>query len=172
MLQRHHSCNHLRNDFKLMERKKLKKYSLLGCLVFGLLIFGFVQNVPLASAAQGDIGTIIENLEFDILDGDTPDVIQISGDTFAVVYVGNTGDGILKTFTVQSDGTSLAIIDSTGTFDSGTVTNPKIIHVTGDQYLIVYSSGTQLHSAVWSITSGVVVIGLHAGFHVSRQHGC
>ena len=62
-----------------MERKKLKKHSLFGGLVFGLLIFGFVQNVPLASAAQGDIGTIIDNLEFDTSFGDTPDIIQASG---------------------------------------------------------------------------------------------
>ncbi len=62
----------------------MKKYSLLVGLVFGILFFSFVQNVPSAHAVQGDLGAIVESLDFDGTLGITPDIIQVSGDTIAI----------------------------------------------------------------------------------------
>jgi len=116
---------------------------------FGLDI---VQIYEGSSLTQGAIGAIVESLDFDGTLGATPDIIQVSGDTFAIVYVGPSNDGLLKTIRVDSSGDILTntFIDS-ATFSTGTVTNPKIVHVTGDKYLIVYGDGNNIHAATFTI---------------------
>ena len=118
---------------------ELKRYSLLTGLVFTVLIFGFIQNIPFAHAAQGDLGSIIDTLEFDTLDGITPEIIQINGNTFAVVYESTDDDGTVAAFTISTTGDiSNAILNTAVDFDTGIVSNPKIFHVTGTTYAVVY----------------------------------
>jgi len=102
-----------------------------------------------------EIGTIVESLDFDGTLGATPDIVQVSGDTFAIVYVGPNNDGFIKTIRVDSSGDILtnSVIDSE-TFSTGTVTDPKIIHVTDLKYLLVYGDGNNIHAAIYAITSG------------------
>jgi hypothetical protein len=77
-------------------------------------------------------------LEYDNVKGKTPTMVHISGDIFAIAYSGDGDDGWLKTVTINSSG----VITDTGNsleFDTDKGKTPKMIHISGDVYAIVYS---------------------------------
>ncbi len=57
--------------------------TILGIVLFSILVLG-LQNIPQASAAQGDLGSIRDTLEFDAANGVTPQIIQVNGDVFSL----------------------------------------------------------------------------------------
>jgi len=126
---------------------------ILGIVLFSILVLG-LQNIPQASAAQGDLAAVIETLEFDMADGVTPQIIQISGDMFAAVWIGTSGNGKLATFTVDNAGDVSATITggSLKTFDTGSIANPKIFHITGDKYGILFEDGANLNVRTYTIS--------------------
>ena len=131
----------------------MKKYSILTGVLFGIIIFGFVQNVPFVYAAQGDLGSIAEQFEFDESDGTTPQLIQISDTVYAVAYVGSSGDGKIATFTIAADGNIGALISgSPVTFDAGTVTEPKIFHVTESRYAVAYVESSTIKFSTFTVS--------------------
>ncbi len=92
--------------------------------------------------AVGDIGTILDTLEFDTGQGSSPSPIHISGDVYAIAYTGPGGDGWLCTITIDSAGNiSDAIIDSFE-FDESRCGQAKIIHMSGAIYAIFYTNTT------------------------------
>ena len=127
---------------------------ILGLVLFSILVLG-LQNIPQASAAQGDLGSIIDTLEFDTANGVTPQIIQVNGDFIAVVWVGTNGDGKLATFTVDNTGTISATLtaNSLKTFDTATIANPQIFHITNDKYGILFEGGANLHAATFTISN-------------------
>jgi len=137
-----------------------KKY--LGILLAITLVMGFAQYTPNAYALGG-----IEFLEFDNADGDTPDIIQIKDDMFAVVYEGSNDDGKIVTFTVSATGVvSNAVLNGgvIATFDDGTIVDPKIIHVTGEIYAVIYEDGTGIRVETIRITNaGDITVDLTDG---------
>jgi hypothetical protein len=98
---------------------------------------GFLKTVTIA--ANGDIGnSVIDTLEFDTSDCSYPDVINVSGNTYAIAYQSSGSDGFLKTMTISAAGDiSNSVID---TFEFAPVNGqePKIINVVGDTYAIAY----------------------------------
>lgn len=60
---------------------------------------GWVKTLTISS--DGTIGAVINTLEFSSTNGRTPDIIHISGATYAVVYTGDDSDGYIATFTIQ-----------------------------------------------------------------------
>jgi hypothetical protein len=99
---------------------------------------GFLKTVEILSS--GNItDTIIETLEFDTAKGKTPDIINISGDIYAIAYAGDGDDGFLKTVRIKDDGTGLKVND-TLEFDTAKGKTPDIINISGDIYAIVYAS--------------------------------
>ena len=89
--------------------------------------------------AEGDIGAVIDSLEFDTVDGTAPDIIHVSGDVYAIAYEGVEADGWLVTVEIAANGQiGAAVIDSLE-FDTVDGRQPKIIHVSGDVYAIAYS---------------------------------
>lgn len=88
--------------------------------------------------AEGDIGAVIDSLEFDALHGESPHMIDIGSGVYAIVYVGNADKGLVITVEIADDGSlPLAPID-TLEFDVTYCRTPKIINVTGNIYAIVY----------------------------------
>ena len=86
--------------------------------------------------AIGDIGSIIDTLEFDTDRGDEPDIIHISGNVYLIAYRGGAGpDGLLKTVTIESNGTIGSIID-TLQFETLYGLNPILAHISGDVYIV------------------------------------
>jgi hypothetical protein len=98
---------------------------------------GFLKTVSIA--ANGDIGnSVIDTLEFDTLDCAYPNIINISGNVYAVAYSGSGNDGFLKTMTISAAGDiSNSVIDSFE-FDPANGEEPQIIYVGKNVYAIVY----------------------------------
>jgi hypothetical protein len=88
-----------------------------------------------------DVGIIadntLDNMIFDSMRCEHPNIIHIGGRVFAVVYRGNTADGWLKSFRIGNNGNISDTIDEGEYFDTYCL-NPEIIHVNGDTYAIVY----------------------------------
>jgi hypothetical protein len=87
--------------------------------------------------------TVTDSLDFASSNGYKPDIIHISGNTYAVVYRGTGSDGYVSSLTVDSSGMiSNSLIDRM-TFDNTNGFEPNIIHVNGNIYAIAYRSAHQ-----------------------------
>ena len=98
---------------------------------------GFLKTVTIA--ANGDIGnSAIDTLEFDTNDGAYPYIMNISGNTYAIVYTGSNNDGFIKTMTISSAGDISNSVISSYEFDTTNGQEPQIIHITGNTFAIAY----------------------------------
>jgi len=88
----------------------------------------------------GNIGGIIDTLEFDGADGFLPCIIHVTGNIFAIAYWQGIGtdDGIVATVNIDNLGNIGAAAIDTLTFDAVRGRYPDIIHVSGDIYAIAY----------------------------------
>ena len=113
--------------------------------------------------ANGIFGAILDNLvDYDIRGG-YPDVIHVSGDVYAVSCWGTLQDGMLYTFSIDSDG-AITIIDNFP-FDGGFhATYHSIIHISGDYYAIAYSGADE---DGWLCTVTITSAGVIGGAVVS-----
>ena len=99
---------------------------------------GFLKTVEIASS--GEIrDEELDSLEFDTSNGETPDIIGISGDVYAIAYEGNGSDGFLKTVTIATDGQITDPVVDTLEFDTSQGKEPNIISISGDVYAIAYA---------------------------------
>ena len=97
---------------------------------------GILKTVEIASNGQ-ITGSTIDSLEFDTYGRDTK-IIHINGTVYAIVYRGPGEDGFVKTVEIASDGQITNSIIDTLEFDTSYGYEPKIIHINGDFYAIVY----------------------------------
>jgi len=81
--------------------------------------------------------SVINTLEFDTANGMEPDIINVSGSVYAIVYAGVGNDGFVKTVTVNSSGVISAVIDVLE-YDTLNGFSSSIIHVSGDIYAVAY----------------------------------
>ena len=99
---------------------------------------GFLKTVTITSG--GDIAAdITDTLEFDISNCAYPDIIHISGDTYAITYQGTGNDGFLATMTVTATGEISASTIDTFEFDTVSGQEPRIIHIKDNVYAIAYA---------------------------------
>ena len=96
---------------------------------------GFLKTVNIMR--DGTIGLVIDTLEFDTDFSLNPDIINVSGNVFAISYQGDDSDGVLKTFIIRDDGTISSVID-TLEFDAANGTDPDIINLSENVFAIVY----------------------------------
>jgi hypothetical protein len=98
---------------------------------------GWVKTVNID--ADGIIAdTAIDVLEFDNRDGYTPDIIHVSGNTYAIAYRSSGNDGFIKTVSIAASGDiSNSVIDALE-FDNRNCYEPRIIQVSGSVYAIAY----------------------------------
>ncbi|MFC1903267.1 hypothetical protein ACFLW9_00050 [Chloroflexota bacterium] len=94
----------------------------------GVLGDGFLITVEIATSGL-ITDTIIDTLEFDTLDGHTPNIIHTSGDMFAIAYEGDASDGFLKTVEIATSGLITDTAIDTLEFDIGSGFTPNIIHL-------------------------------------------
>lgn len=86
----------------------------------------------------GNVGPVLDTLEFDNVNGSTPYLIYISGNIYAIAYWNTTSsDGIVKTVPIDAAGNIGAVID-TFVFDAAQGWVPAIIHVSGNVFAIAY----------------------------------
>lgn len=99
---------------------------------------GFLLTISIE--IDGDIGAaVIDTIEFDTGFCEEPNIIHISGSTFAIVYKGPDSDGFLKTVSINSVGDIGASALDTFEFETTQGLEPRIIHVSGYVYSIAYT---------------------------------
>ncbi|MFC1908926.1 hypothetical protein ACFLXD_03570, partial [Chloroflexota bacterium] len=80
------------------------------------------------------LDTVVDTLEFDIVNGVEPSIIDVSGNIFAIAYSGPGSDGFLMTMEVNSGGqTTTTVIDNLE-FDATNGGEPELLRVSGDVY--------------------------------------
>ena len=94
--------------------------------------------------AVGDITDVIDSLEFDNANGEYPDIINISGEVYALVYEAASGAIKVVTVKITVAGGISTVID-TETIDAGPTVSapaPKIIFHPGssDKYIIAWTA--------------------------------
>jgi len=99
---------------------------------------GYLKTIDIATDGQ-ITDTVIDMLEFDILQGNTPGMVPISGDVYAIAYAGDGDVGILKTVEIATDGQITDIVVDTLEFDSLAGKTPHMVHVSGDVYAVAYA---------------------------------
>jgi len=98
---------------------------------------GFLKTVEI-STSGAITNTVIDTLEFDTNNGKTPFIQHISGDVYAIAYEGQANDGFLITVVIATNGVITNTVIDTYEFDSGQGKTPRILHISGDVYAIVY----------------------------------
>jgi len=99
---------------------------------------GYLKTIDIATDGQ-ITDTVIDMLEFDTLQGNTPGMVPISGDVYAIAYAGDGDVGTLKTVEIATDGQITDIVVDTLEFDSLAGKTPHMVHISGDIYAIAYS---------------------------------
>ncbi len=97
---------------------------------------GWIKTVSID--ASGAITGPIASLEFDTAYAEDPDLVNLSGDIYAVAYEGPGSDGWLKTLSVDSTG-QLALTGSTLEFDTVTCYDPSLAVVSSSILAVAYS---------------------------------
>jgi hypothetical protein len=98
---------------------------------------GFISTVEIDS--DGTVNSsVIDTLEFDTIEADSPDLIKIADDFFAVAYTDSDNDGIVKTIEIDIEGDITDVVVDTLEFDTLQGQSPDIVHVRDDIYAIAY----------------------------------
>jgi concanavalin A-like lectin/glucanase superfamily protein len=92
----------------------------------------------LAINPDGSFTGTIDSMEVDT-EGDFPELIHVSGDTYAVVFMSLNADGWLATIDVDSAGNIAANVTDIIEFQADQAEDPEIFHVNGDVYGISYT---------------------------------
>jgi len=80
-------------------------YAIAYTTYLGLDTLGYLKIVDISAGGQMDSEDVVkDSLEFDSINGDLPKLINISGDTYAVVYTGPNNSGYIKTVEIASSG--------------------------------------------------------------------
>jgi len=88
--------------------------------------------------AEGDIGAVLGNLEFDDVDGAAPEILHVAGIVYAVAYGGPLGAGWIKTVTISADGATVALVDGGSLEFDAVGSMVDFIHVTGHVFAVAY----------------------------------
>jgi len=106
-----------------------------------LTIEGWVSGAGQDVAATGGgtiADTVVDTLEFDTVNGETPDIIHISGNVYAIAYEGDGDDGWLKTFTISDSGTITDTPIDSLEFDTTQGKSPTLLHISGNVFALAY----------------------------------
>jgi hypothetical protein len=92
-----------------------------------------------AGGPAGNIqDTIIDSLMFDGSSASDPSIVHVSGNIYAIAYQGPSGDGFVKTVTIDAEGQIGNSVIDTLEFDTSNGATPKIVSVSGNIYAIAY----------------------------------
>jgi len=88
--------------------------------------------------AYGDIGTVLDELEYDLTDTAAPDMVQVANTIYAIVYTDADGDGILITVEIDAAGNITNTVVDTLEFDTADANDVSICWLLGDIFAIAY----------------------------------
>jgi len=89
--------------------------------------------------AYGDIGAIVETLEFCVTDVARCFIIHVTGEIFAIAYKDADSHGMVATVGIDAAGDIEPTIIDSLEFDTAGANYPTIVHVSGSIYAIAYS---------------------------------
>jgi hypothetical protein len=118
---------------------------------------GFIKTVSID--INGVIGSsTIDTLEFDTADCKYVEIINISGNIFAVVYQGSGDDGFVKTFSIDTNGNIGNTTINSLEFDTTDGWTPVITNVSGNIYAVTYrgTNGVGIIKTISINSSGVI----------------
>ena len=82
------------------------------------------------------------NLEHDTTRGWNNSLVKVDSDTVALAYTDVWGDGIIKTFTISSDGTTITQVESLE-HDTSSNADNSLVHVDSDIFALAYNGAGQ-----------------------------
>jgi len=99
---------------------------------------GYIATVEISTAgAITDV--VVDSFEYDVIRGVNPDIINISGNIYAIAYSGEGSDGYVTTLEISTAGaintTAIDVLE----FDATMGDDPYIFAISGDIYGIAYS---------------------------------
>ena len=104
---------------------------------------GWIKTVTINSAgAMALVGG--GSLEFEAGVAYEPDIIHIGDEVYAIAYRGPDDDGWIKTVTITAAGAIALVGGGVLEFDTEEVYKVRIIHVTGDVYVIAHTGGVNV----------------------------
>ncbi len=109
------------------------------------MVNNLTTTITVTANVTGDGGTIgeiadevLDSLEFDTVYGQTPDIINVSGNTYAIAYRGNGNDGFLKTVEIAIDGDITNKVLDSLEFDTDNCYFPDIIRISDGIFAVAY----------------------------------
>ena len=90
----------------------------------------------------GDIGTIIDTLEFDVVEADKVKICHLAGEIYAIAYKGPDSDGWLCTVKINAAGIMPVTIEDSYEFEAAICDWPAIIRPCPGYVCIAYSDST------------------------------
>ena len=84
---------------------------------------------------------VVQTLTHDSGQGAHPSIVQVSTNVFAVAYHGDNGKGVIKTFTISSDGSTITENQELQ-HDGSKAKYNSLIQVDSDTYLLAYEGGS------------------------------
>ena len=88
--------------------------------------------------AIGDIGTVVDTLEFDISQALNPDVVRVKGNVFAVAYDRDTAGGWIATVQIADNGQIADTVIDAWRFENGLCRSPTIVEMEPGMFAIAY----------------------------------
>ena len=82
------------------------------------------------------------NLQHDTSKGWNNSLVKVDSDTVALAYTDVWGDGIIKTFTISSDGTTITQVESLE-HDTSSNADNSLVHVDSDIFALAYNGAGQ-----------------------------
>ena len=106
---------------------------------------GFISTFTIDS--DGNISAVRtqsegNNLEHDTSKGWNNSLVKVDSDTVALAYTDVWGDGIIKTFTISSDGTTITQVESLE-HDTSSNADNSLVHVDSDIFALAYNGAGQ-----------------------------
>ncbi len=97
---------------------------------------GFIKTFTI----RGENGTITEvrSLEHDTLHATGNSLVQVDADTYALAYTGAGVDGIIKTFTIAADGSTITEVQSLN-HEGGEAVSHSLLQINADTYALAYA---------------------------------
>lgn len=98
---------------------------------------GYLKTMSIS--ASGVIGSpVINTLIFDTSACNEPDIVNVSGSTYAIAYRQSANQGCLKTISISTSGIIGSSAIDTFIFDPSACYEPNIVYVSGNVYAIAY----------------------------------
>jgi len=111
---------------------------------------GYIKTFSITSDGQ-ITDTPLDTMEFEGTDCYNPDIINIAGNYYAIVYEGPGSEGFVKTVQIYPNGEIADTVVDSLEFDTSNCYEPDLVHVAGNYYAIAYH-GSSDHGVARSIT--------------------